>query len=164
MDIVGADGWYEQPAEGTRTARGRSTPSSSATTDFGNGGGEMGVYDVNGDGLTDVVNALQAHGWGLAWFEQKNATRTAHVTFEQHMIADDFSTKNAGDVVFSEPHAARFADMDGDGIPDFVIGKRLLVSHLESYNGADPYGAAVLYIYRRCATRRRPAARSSCPS
>ena len=28
-------------------------------------------YDVNGDRLTDVVTVLQAHGFGLAWFEQK---------------------------------------------------------------------------------------------
>ena len=38
---------------------------------FGNGGGEIGVYDVNGDKLTDVVTSLSAHDWGLAWFEQK---------------------------------------------------------------------------------------------
>ena len=30
----------------------------------------MGVYDVNGDGLNDVV-AGSAHNWGLNWFEQK---------------------------------------------------------------------------------------------
>ena len=33
----------------------------------------MGVYDVNGDGLPDVVTSLGAHGWGLAWFEQKRS-------------------------------------------------------------------------------------------
>ena len=30
----------------------------------------MGVYDVNGDGLADVVSG-SAHNWGLNWFEQK---------------------------------------------------------------------------------------------
>jgi hypothetical protein len=30
----------------------------------------MGVYDVNGDGLTDIITALAAHGYGLAWHEQ----------------------------------------------------------------------------------------------
>ena len=33
----------------------------------------MAVYDVNGDGLNDVVTSLQAHGLGLSWFEQKKA-------------------------------------------------------------------------------------------
>ena len=59
----------------------------------------------------------------------------------------DYSTKNAGNVTFSEPHGSTFADIDGDGIPDFLVGKRLY-SHLESYLDPDPYGPAVLYGYR----------------
>ena len=34
------------------------------------GGGQMYAYDVNGDGLNDVITSLDAHGWGLAWYEQ----------------------------------------------------------------------------------------------
>jgi hypothetical protein len=59
----------------------------------------------------------------------------------------DFSAKNAGGVTFSELHAVAFADMDGDGIPDVVTGKRLF-SHLESHLDPDTNGAAVLYWYR----------------
>ena len=106
---------------------------------FGQGGGEIGVYDVNGDKLADVVTG-SAHNWGLKWFEQKRAADSTQ-TFEQHMIAQDFSTTNAGGVVFSESHAARFEDMDGDKIPDFVTGKRMW-SELENYTAQDPYGAA----------------------
>ena len=47
------------------------------------GGSEIGVYDVNGDGLNDVVTSLQAHGWGLAWFEQKRA-KDGEITFVNH--------------------------------------------------------------------------------
>jgi hypothetical protein len=61
---------------------------------------------------------------------------------------------NAGGVAFSEAHASRFADMTGDGVPDFLVGKRYW-GHLENYNGPDPYGPAVVYIYR---TVRNPAA------
>jgi hypothetical protein len=60
---------------------------------------------------------------------------------------DNFLTKNAGDVMFTEPHAAAFADIDGDGIPDFITGKRSM-SHLAEYADPDPFGPAVLYVYK----------------
>jgi hypothetical protein len=113
---------------------------------FGNGGAEMGIYDVNGDGLNDVVTGIAAHGWGLAWFEQKRE-KDGEISFVRHDIMGDFSTKNAGNVTFSELHAITFADMDGDGIPDIIVGKRQW-SHLESFLDPDPYGPAVLYWYR----------------
>ena len=147
-DIVVPFGWYEQPPKGQMEQ-----PWAFHEASFGGGGGEIGVYDVNGDGLPDVVTSLAAHGFGLAWFEQKKGADGSR-TFEEHMIADDFSTKNAGDVVFSEPHASRFVDMDGDKIPDFIVGKRYW-SHLENYNGEDTYGPAVVYIYH---TARNPKA------
>jgi hypothetical protein len=149
LDIVVPFGWYEQPAKGQMEQ-----PWAFHAASFGGGGGEIGVYDVNGDGLADVVTSLAAHGFGLAWFEQKKAADNSR-TFEEHMIADDFSTKNAGDVVFSEPHASRFVDMDGDKIPDFIVGKRYW-SHLENYNGEDTYGPAVLYIYRTVRNPKAP--------
>jgi 3-keto-disaccharide hydrolase/FG-GAP-like repeat len=140
-DVVVISGWYEQPAGGATVKPWTFHPAT-----FGTASTEMGVYDVNGDGLTDVVSSLSVHGWGLAWFEQKRAADGTR-TFVQHAIATDYSTKNAGDVVFSEAHAARFVDMTGDKIPDFIVGKRYW-SHLETYNGPDPYGPAVIYIYR----------------
>ena len=106
----------------------------------------MGVYDVNGDGLNDVVTVMAAHGWGIAWFEQKRDAQ-GNITFVRHDIMGDLSTKNAGEVAFSEAHGAAFADMDGDGVPDLIVGKRLY-SHLESHLDPDPYGPAVLYWYR----------------
>ena len=106
----------------------------------------MGVYDVNGDGLTDVV-AGSAHNWGLNWFEQKKGERQ-HVR-AKHMIAGNFSTENTGDVVFSESHAERFVDMDGDKIPDMITGKRYWSeAGNNTLTHMDPTGAPVLYIYK----------------
>ena len=144
-DIVTISGWYEQPAGGAAV-----TPWAFHEGNFGTASTEMGVYDVNGDGLTDVVSSLSVHGWGLAWFEQKKSGE-----FERHEIATDYSTKNAGNVVFSEAHAARFVDMNGDKIPDFIVGKRYW-SHLETYNGPDPYGPAVIYIYKTVRNPKAP--------
>ncbi len=141
MDVVNSRGWWEQPASGAGEGPWKFHPES-----FGAGGAEMGVYDVNGDGLADVVTAVSAHGWGLAWFEQKRDAQ-GNISFVRHEIMGDFTTKNAGGVTFSEPHGAAFADMDGDGIPDMITGKRLY-SHLESHLDPDPYGPAVLYWYR----------------
>ena len=140
MDVVNSRGWWEQPASGAGETLWKFHPAQ-----FGTGGAEMGVYDVNGDGLNDVVTAMAAHGWGIAWFEQKRDA--GNITFVRHDIMGDLSTKNAGGVAFSEPHGAAFADMDGDGVPDLIIGKRLY-SHLESHLDPDPYGPAVLYWYR----------------
>ncbi|PWU07923.1 MAG: hypothetical protein C5B51_08750 [Terriglobia bacterium] len=157
MDIVSPYGWWEQPPKGTPEA-----PWPYHPVKFGRwpraggspGGAEMGVYDVNGDGLNDVVTSLEAHGWGLAWYEQKR-DRSSAISFVEHVISEDYSTKNPGNVAFSEAHASTFVDVDGDGIPDFIVGKRVY-AHNESYTDPDPYGSAVLYWYRTVRNPKAP--------
>jgi hypothetical protein len=142
LDILDPNGWWEQPTPGGDPAalwKYHPVPFTPA------GGAIMEVFDVNGDGLNDVVTSLNAHGWGLAWFEQKRDAQ-GNISFVKHMVMDDFSTKNAGDVTFSELHGSGVGDVNGDGIPDFITGKRWY-SHLDSGIDPDTLGSPVLYWY-----------------
>lgn len=114
VDILDKTGWYEQPAEG-----GKPWPFHASQFSSGEGGAHMLVFDVNGDGRNDVVSSLHAHGYGLSWYEQGKDGG-----FSEHAILQKDASKNPGGVGFSQIHALAKADFNGDGIPDFVTGKR----------------------------------------
>lgn len=148
MDFINAYGWWEQPPKGSTEKYWTYHPQAFGRWGHyqgGAGGAEIGVYDVNGDGLNDVVTVLEGHGFGLAWYEQKRDAQ-GNISWVQHTIMDNFLTENAGGVIFTEPHSIAFADMDGDGIPDLVTGKRVF-SHLFTFSDPDPFGPGVLYLY-----------------
>lgn len=155
-DIVSAYGWWEQPPAGTAGLWRFHPQAFGRRGEFqgGAGGAQLGIYDVNGDGLNDVVTPLEGHGFGLGWYEQRRGADGA-ATFVLHKIMDGFLDQNAGKVMFTEPHASAFADMDGDGIKDFVTGKRTM-SHLMSFGDPDPFGAPVLYVYRTVRNKAAP--------
>ncbi len=67
-----------------------------------------------------------------------------YIAFERHMINDDYSKKSVGNVTFSQGHRAAFADIDKDGVRDFIVGKRHF-THLDNMFDPDSYGAPVLY-------------------
>jgi hypothetical protein len=78
----------------------------------------MYVLDVDGDGDSDVVTALAAHQYGLSWFEQEE--NGADPTFAAHEILPALDEGES----FSQLHAAALADVNGDGLMDFITGKR----------------------------------------
>ncbi len=113
-DILETQGWWEQPANWDGK-----TPWTKHAAKFGEGGAQMYGLDVNGDGKMDIITCLNPHGYGLAWFEQ---TATG---WTQHLITGTKTEKGETGVTFTQPHAIDIADMNGDGLPDIVTGKRV---------------------------------------
>lgn len=139
LDLLEKDGWWEQPA--------------SLSDDplwtfhrqaFGSGGAQMYAYDVNGDGLSDVITSLSAHGFGLAWYEQVKGE--GENTFREHVVMNAKPRDNKYGVKFSELHAIDLVDVDGDGLKDIVTGKRYW-SHGRT-GDPDRNDLAVLYWFK----------------
>lgn len=139
LDLLEKDGWWEQPASlsGDPIWKLHKQP-------FGVGGSQMYAYDVNGDGLNDVITGLAAHAFGLSWFEQSRDG--GEIKFREHVIMNKEPSQNKYGVKFSELHAIDLVDMDGDGLKDIVTGKRFW-SH-GRMGDPDRNSEAVLYWFK----------------
>jgi len=113
-DVLVTKGWWEAPADRTQEQW------RFHAVDFGPPCADMVVFDINGDGLNDVLTS-SAHDYGIWWFEQLPGSNGQK--FHMQQISKDFS----------QTHAIRLADINNDGILDFVTGKRYF-----AHNGNDP--------------------------
>ena len=126
-DVVVTKGWWEAPPD-------PHTPNwTFHAADLGAPAAQMYVHDFDRDGDKDVA-ASSAHNYGLWWYEQKRQSSKDASTWGRHLIYDRFS----------QSHALAFADVNADGQPDLVTGKRYF-----AHNGKDPGGhePAVLYWF-----------------
>ena len=88
------------------------------------------VADVNKDGLADLI-AGNAHGYGLYWHEQQ-VDRKGKRTWVAHPI----------DLDHSQFHEMQWVDLNKDGQPELVTGKRY-----RAHNGNDPGANDNLGLY-----------------
>ncbi len=151
-DILWARGWLRQPpsSDGDRG----DAPWEVHRFDFApgaRGGAQMLVTDLDGDGDADVVTSLDAHGWGLVWWEQRPAAdgdEADAITFVRHDVWTDDPATSAGGVTVSQLHALALADLDGDGIDDVVTGKRYWAHGGRDPGATDPSALAWLRTVR----------------
>jgi hypothetical protein len=134
-DVLEADGWWENPPQPKEIwtfhayAFGyRNGIKYFPYEDFLlYGPAHMYAYDVNKDGKNDIVSSVDAHGWGLAWYEQLD-TKLADGSpdFLKHMIINTRKEFEAGKypAALSQMHAVLLRDVNEDGLLDIVTGKR----------------------------------------
>jgi hypothetical protein len=127
-DILVPQGWWKSPADPTQV------PWTFHPADLGDKvttsdrAAQMQVYDFDGDGDNDVLSSA-AHLLGIWWHEQTPEG------FKIHEISK----------AFSQTHSLELADINGDGLPDFVTGKRFWAHGPKGdINPGDP---AVLYWF-----------------
>lgn len=106
-DVLCTAGWWEQPAKLT----GR--PWTFHPAPLGPDCADMIATDIDGDGNADVLSS-SAHRFGIWWHRQVKASETPP-TFKRNDLFPE---------LVSQTHALVMRDIDGDGLQDFVTGKR----------------------------------------
>ncbi len=123
-DVLFKGGWWEAPAKVTGAAW------TFHEAKLGEDCAQMITWDFDGDGDSDVLSS-SAHRYGVWWHEQVK-TADGSSDFVTHTI----------DSTFSESHSIVLTDVNNDGSPDFITGKRFY-----SHQGRGPGGQETPVLY-----------------
>ncbi|MGB7345129.1 MAG: PVC-type heme-binding CxxCH protein, partial [Pirellulaceae bacterium] len=142
MDLLEKSGWWQQPEslEGDPVWKKHAFEFAP-----GRGSAQIFAYDVDGDGDNDVITSLDAHGYGLAWYEQTGGKGDSPRDFTKHIILGSKASESPYGVLFSQLHAVNLVDINGDGLKDIVTGKRWWAHG--PHGDADPNDTPVLYWF-----------------
>ncbi|MEM9282385.1 MAG: VCBS repeat-containing protein [Verrucomicrobiota bacterium] len=145
-DFIQSLGWWEQPEsiEGDPLWKHHTWDFEIEGTQIELDGAQMLVYDVDGDGDNDIITSIDSHGWGIAWLEHTQGD-DGEIHFEMHRFINEKPEENRYGVKFSQPHAFDVGDFNGDGLTDFVVGKRFWAHGPEK--DPEPNAAAVTYWF-----------------
>jgi hypothetical protein len=127
-DILCPAGWWEAPADGVQGEWKFHTAAPGQPPLFGEDCAQMYVFDFDGDGDNDVLSSA-AHKLGIWWHEQQPEGWATHEISRE----------------FSQTHALELADLNSDGLPDFVTGKRFWAHGPKG--DIDPNAPAVVFWY-----------------
>jgi dienelactone hydrolase len=137
IDLVNTTGWAEAP-EDPRTGRWLWHAEYRLPRD---GSVPILVEDVDGDGDADLIWG-RGHNVGVYWTEQRRSSIAKEKTPHPDNAIDETLNVLRGqttwvthaiDTSWSCAHAPLWADLDGDGISELVVGKRF-----QGHEGKDP--------------------------
>jgi len=117
-DMLEGGGWWEQPADAKDNE-----PWIKHPFKFADAACQMFVYDVDGDGLNDVITSWHCHRYGLVWYKQLKGQQS-DVAWQQQVILPSNPTMDPSEFRVSQLHAIELVDMNGDGLLDILTGKR----------------------------------------
>lgn len=124
-DVIIREGWWEAPVNR------KDDDWSFHKADLGSECAQMYALDLDSDGDNDVISS-SAHNYGIWWYEQTKQGDS--ICWKKHEIFSEFS----------QSHGLALEDINNDGHPDLLTGKRFW-----AHNGNDPgeRDPAVLYWF-----------------
>ncbi len=140
VDLVESEGWWEQPADAATSDK----PWTKHPHRFAEAGAQLLVYDVDGDGLADVITAWHCHHYGLVWHQQVR-NPAGETSWRQHVILSPKPDVKSDALRISQLHALDLVDMNGDGLKDILTGKRFW-AHGPT-GDVEPNAPAVVYWF-----------------
>ena len=139
VDILESICWWEQPANPEP-----GKPWIRHDYPFADAAAQLLVYDVDGDGLADVITAWHCHQYGLVWHRQVRGSEGG-IQFEKHVILSPQPDLNAAELRISQLHAFLLVDMNNDGLQDILTGKRFWAHGPKG--DVEPDAPAVVYWF-----------------